>query len=133
MRPEVKSILRLEVPIIVQIGRRGMCVENVVALTPGSIIELPKAADEELELLVNNKAIGAGIAVKVGENFGIKISYIGDVRTRIEALGSTLGGPADTHDGVADADDADDAEATPAPAPPEAQSTSSGDATGAAA
>lgn len=87
MAAEIDRILRLEVPIIVEIGNRRLDAEAVVAWTPGAIIELPKAADEELELKVNNKAIGAGVAVKVGENFGLRISFIGDLRTRIEALG----------------------------------------------
>ena len=80
--------MSLEVPIIVLLGERSMRVSEVCALSPGSIIELPKGAEEELTLLVNNKPTGAGFAVKVGENFGIKITYMGDLRTRIEALGA---------------------------------------------
>lgn len=87
MGQELGRILRLEVPIVVQIGRRTMSLDTVMALAPGAIVELPKGSEEELELLVNNKAIGSGIAVKVGENFGIKISYLGDVKSRITALG----------------------------------------------
>lgn len=87
MEPDLKAILRLEVPIIVQIGDCNLPMEQVLALAPGAIIELPKNADEQLELLVNNKPIGAGIAVKVGENFGIRISQVGGVRERLEAMG----------------------------------------------
>ncbi len=88
MASDVRAILSLEVPIIVLLGERSMRVSEVCALSPGSIIELPKGAEEELTLLVNNKPTGAGFAVKVGENFGIKITYIGDLKTRIEALGA---------------------------------------------
>lgn len=84
-------ILKLEVPIIVQLGRKDMPLGQVLALMPGTIIELPKKADEELELLVNNRAIGTGIAVKVGENFGLQLKYIGDVRSRIHAMGDHTG------------------------------------------
>jgi flagellar motor switch protein FliN len=87
MASDVRSILSLEVPIIVLLGERSMRVSEVCTLSPGAIIELPKGAEEELTLLVNNKPTGAGLAVKVGENFGIKITYIGDVRTRIAAMG----------------------------------------------
>ncbi|TVQ58930.1 MAG: hypothetical protein EA379_12325 [Phycisphaerales bacterium] len=86
MPADLKAILKLEVPIIVQLAEREMTVGAVVSLTPGAIIELPKFAEEELDLLVNNKRIGVGVAVKVGENFGIRISHIGDVRERIQAL-----------------------------------------------
>lgn len=83
----VERILEIEVPIIVEVGRRQMRLTDVVRLIPGSIIELPKNADEDLDLLVNNKSIGAGDAVKVGESFGIRIRFIGDLKDRINALG----------------------------------------------
>ncbi|MEO1583934.1 MAG: FliM/FliN family flagellar motor switch protein [Planctomycetota bacterium] len=86
----VRSILRLEVPIIVRVGETPMNVSEAAALAPGAIIELPKRADEQLDLLVNNVAIAQGAAVKVGENFGIGIEYVGDIRERIEALGGQL-------------------------------------------
>ncbi len=87
MDSKVEGILRLEVPIVVVIGETEMPTDAVLALTPGSIVELPKSAEEELELRVNNKPVGSGVAFKIGENFGIKLSFVGDVRTRIEALG----------------------------------------------
>lgn len=87
MASDLVAVLRLEVPVIVRVGGRQMSLSEVVSLMPGSIIELPKNAEDELELLVNNKQIGTGTAVKVGENFGLRINYIGDVRERIEALG----------------------------------------------
>jgi len=88
MRPEHEAVLKLEVPVIVEIGRTRLTTRAVMKLAPGQIIELPKSSDDELEMLVNNKTIGTGIAVKIGENFGLQISYIGDVRARLEALAS---------------------------------------------
>lgn len=88
---KLQAVLRLEVPIIVLVGERSLPIESVLSLAPGSIIELPKGAEEELELLVNNKPIGVGIPVKVGENFGIRISHIGDARERLEAMGEQIG------------------------------------------
>jgi hypothetical protein len=90
MTSKLDSILKLEVPIIVRIGRKKLKMKDISDISPGMIIELAKPADEELDLLVNNVPIGQGLAVKVCENFGISISFIGDVRARIEALG---GGP----------------------------------------
>jgi flagellar motor switch protein FliN/FliY len=82
----VDQILKLEVPLVVRLAERSMSVHEVVKLVPGGIIELPKNADDELDLMVNNKVIGTGTAVKVGENFGIRITYIGDIRQRLAAL-----------------------------------------------
>ena len=37
--------------------------------------------------MVNNKTIGIGVAVKVGENFGLRITRIGDLKQVIQSLG----------------------------------------------
>jgi flagellar motor switch protein FliN/FliY len=87
MPSEVNTILRLKVPVIVQIGNRRIPMDDILALGPGAILELNKSADDELDLLVNNKRVGAGAAVKVGENFGIRITNIGSAQQRIAALG----------------------------------------------
>jgi flagellar motor switch protein FliN/FliY len=87
MASDLSALLRLEVPVIVRLGERTMSLNEVLGLVPGAIIELPKNAEEELDLLINNKQIGTGTAVKVVENFGIRISYIGNLKARIEALG----------------------------------------------
>ncbi|MEE8153624.1 MAG: FliM/FliN family flagellar motor C-terminal domain-containing protein [Phycisphaerales bacterium] len=86
MPADIKAILQLEVPLIVQIAMRTMTVEEVTSLVPGAIIELPKPAADELELVVSNKPIGTGTAVKVGENYGLRVTYIGDLQDRIAAM-----------------------------------------------
>ena len=47
-------------------------------------------ARPEINLLsdLNNKTIAIGETVKVGENFGLKISQIGDVKQVIQSLGN---------------------------------------------
>ncbi len=87
MPADLHSILNLEVPLIVVIAQRDMPVREVMNLAPGAILELPKAAGDDLEVMVNNRSIGAGRAVKVGENFGVRVTYVGDLQERIEALG----------------------------------------------
>lgn len=91
MTSRLPGVLKLETPIIVQLGERTMTVADVISLAPGAIIELPKQAEDELELLVNNKTIGTGKAVKVGENFGLRVTYIGDLKERILAMGAQGG------------------------------------------
>jgi len=88
MSHDLARILRLEVPLIVQIAERRMPLSEVTALTHGSIIELPKQIDEELDVLVNNSRIGSGRAVKVGENFGVRMTQVGALTDRVAALGS---------------------------------------------
>lgn len=85
--PKVKRILRLQVPLMVVLAERKMPVREILRLSIGSIVEFSKPFDEELELLVNNESIAFGQAVKVGENFGLRITRAADVKKRIGALG----------------------------------------------
>lgn len=85
--PDLGRIMRLQVPVIVKLAERKLAMSEVMRLGTGAIIEFFKSNEDPLELLINNKPIGAGEAVKVGENFGLKITQIGDVRTIIRSLG----------------------------------------------
>ena len=84
---ELRRILSMGVPVIVKLAERDMPTSGVLEFTAGTILEFERAADAELDLLINNKAIGKGQAVKVGENFGLRITLIGDVKDTIHALG----------------------------------------------
>lgn len=85
---ELARILQLQVPVIVRLAERRILLSEVMRLGTGAIIEFFKRHDEPLELLVNNKPIAVGETVKVGENFGLRISQIGDVKQIIQALGA---------------------------------------------
>jgi flagellar motor switch protein FliN/FliY len=84
---ELQRILRLEVPVIVKLAERRLMLSEVMRLGTGAIIEFFKSSDEPLELLINNKVIGVGETVKVGENFGLRITQIGDLRQVIKSMG----------------------------------------------
>jgi flagellar motor switch protein FliN/FliY len=83
----LQRILKIKVPVVVRLARKRLTLSEVMRLGSGAILEFNKRSDDPLELLVNNKAIGMGEAVKVGENFGLRVTSIGDVREKIQALG----------------------------------------------
>jgi len=85
---ELQRILRLEVPVIVKLAERRLMLSEVMRLGTGAIIEFFKSSEEPLELLINNKVIGVGETVKVGENFGLRITQIGDLKQIIQSLGA---------------------------------------------
>ena len=84
--PELQRILHLQVPVIVRLAERKLSMSEVLRLGVGAIIEFAKSSEEPLELLINNKMIGVGETVKVGENFGLRITQIGDVKQIIGSL-----------------------------------------------
>ena len=86
MATDVQTILQLKVPLIVTVGTQRVPLETVLGFGPGSIVELTKEAEEPLEILINNKQVGTGEAIKVGENFGVRVSKMLSPQQRVEAL-----------------------------------------------
>ena len=86
-KPEIKRILGLSIPVTVTIAQREMVIESVLAFKVGTIIEFDVAFDSELTLQVANHPIAKGHAVKIGENFGLRVTRIDTIEDRIEAMG----------------------------------------------
>lgn len=86
MATDIKTILKIHVPLVVEIGRRNMSLDNVLRLGPGAILELDKSSEENLDLMINNIPVGQGQAMKVGENFGVRIVDIGSAQKRLSAM-----------------------------------------------
>jgi flagellar motor switch protein FliN len=81
----------MQVPVIVKLAERRLQLSEVMRLGAGAIIEFSKRSDEPLELLVNNKAIAAGETVKVGENFGLRITQVREQEATVEKVGRLTG------------------------------------------
>ncbi len=79
-------VLRLHVPVIVRLANRKILLSEVMRLGVGAIIEFVKSSSEPLELMINNKVIAHGETVKVGENFGLRITRIGDPKAIMKAV-----------------------------------------------
>jgi flagellar motor switch protein FliN/FliY len=78
MNPPFDATRRLPVPVTVRIASKATRLQEILRLQPGVIIEFPKRADEDLDVVINSTVIASGRAVKVGENFGVEItSYRG--------------------------------------------------------
>ena len=85
---EVQRIKKLTILISVKVAEADLTIRNVVTWSVGSIIEFDVAADAELSLMVGHQTIGFGQAVKIGENFGLRIGRLCSVQDRIRALGN---------------------------------------------
>lgn len=96
--PNLELVRDIQVTLRVELGRTTMLIEDVLALTPGKVIELEKLAGEPLDVLVNNKLVARGEVVVVDDNFGVRITSIVDPRARAQALGPSPGAdPAKTN------------------------------------
>lgn len=86
--PHVARLLRIRVPLIVQLARQALAVSQIRKLSSGTILEFERDVDRPCDLLVNNRPIGVGEVVRVGENFGLRVTEIRDAAARIRSLGN---------------------------------------------
>jgi len=84
---EIQRLLRLRVPLIVRLAHRNMKIGEIRRLSLGAIIEFSRAVNEPLDLLINNQLIARGVAVRVGDRFGLRIQAIRNRADRIQAMG----------------------------------------------
>lgn len=66
----------VEVEITLEIGRRRMRVADVLRLSPGQTIELPKAAGEPVDIYVNGQLLGRGEVAVVSDRYGVRITEL---------------------------------------------------------
>lgn len=62
--------------VTVELGRAKMTVRELLALTPGTVLELDRAAGSPADLLVNGRRIARGEVVVVDEDFGLRVTEI---------------------------------------------------------
>ena len=79
-------VLDIKLVATARLGRIEMPVGEILALGPGSIIEVGHLVDEPIELLVNEKLIARGDVVVIDEKFGLRITEIISPQERIESL-----------------------------------------------
>ncbi len=83
-----KLDLLLDVPLdlSVELGRARMSIQDLLNLSPGSVIELDKVAGEPLDFMVNGRLVARGEAVVVNDKFGVRITDIVSPSERIARL-----------------------------------------------
>jgi flagellar motor switch protein FliN/FliY len=66
----------VEMGVTAELGRTRMTVRELLALTPGSVVELDRMAGSPVDVLVNGTLVARGEVVVIDEEFGVRISEI---------------------------------------------------------
>ena len=82
----IERVLDIRLVATARLGRIDLPIGAILALGPGSIIEVGHLVDEPVELLVNDKLVARGDVVVVDERFGIRITEIVSPEERIESM-----------------------------------------------
>ncbi len=75
-RPGIELLHGVAMDVTVELGRTRLSVRELLALTPGDVIELDRAAGSPADLLVNGRLIARGEVVVVDENFALRVTEI---------------------------------------------------------
>lgn len=68
----------VDMEVTVELGRTRMTVRDLLALSPGAVLELDRAAGSPADLLVNGRLVARGEVVVVDEDFGLRVTEIVD-------------------------------------------------------
>lgn len=89
-RPEdirnIDLLMDVNLQVTVELGRTRKQIRDVLALGPGSVVELDKLAGEQVDVLVNGKLIAKGEVVVIDENYGVRITDIISPADRVQSL-----------------------------------------------
>lgn len=82
----IELLLDVPLDISVELGRTRLSIQELLALGPGSVVELDKVAGEPLDILVNDRLVARGEAVVVNDKFGVRITDIVSPSERVARL-----------------------------------------------
>ncbi|WP_341923918.1 flagellar motor switch protein FliN [Nocardioides psychrotolerans] len=74
----IEMLHGVDMEVTVELGRTRMAVRDLLALAPGAVLELDRAAGSPADLLVNGRLIARGEVVVVDEDFGLRVTEILD-------------------------------------------------------
>jgi len=81
-----RRLMNVPVQVSVRLAEKRLELDSVLSLVPGSIITFNKSCEELLDLYVNNHQFARGEAVKIGENFGLRLTEVGVKPVRVSQV-----------------------------------------------
>jgi flagellar motor switch protein FliN len=69
----IEVLMNVPLRLTAELGSAKMSVSEILSLGTGSIVELDRAANHPIDLLVNGRPIAKGEIVAVDDTFGLRI------------------------------------------------------------
>lgn len=82
----MELLLDVDLPISISFGKTQLPMKDVLKLTTGSIVELNRGVNDQVEVLVNQCLIARGEVVVVEGNYGVRIQEIASRQDRLRSL-----------------------------------------------
>jgi flagellar motor switch protein FliN len=71
---ELHHFLDVPMSITIQLANRTMKVRDILQLQPSSIVDLPKSAGENVDILINERLIAFGEVMELEGSTGIRLT-----------------------------------------------------------
>lgn len=71
---EIGHLADVPIDVEVELGRKRMTVQQILALVPGYVIPMDRSAGENIDVVVGGRPIGSGEIVIIEDNFGVRIT-----------------------------------------------------------
>jgi flagellar motor switch protein FliN len=78
--PRFSALMDIDLPMTVRFGCTDMSIKALSQLGPGSLIDLSRAPDDPVEVIVGGRVVARGEVVVVSGSYGIRIVEVGDGR-----------------------------------------------------
>jgi flagellar motor switch protein FliN len=86
-RSTLNRVLNVDLELRVEMGRVKLPIREILDLSCGSIVDLHKALDEPMEVLVGDKLLAKGEIVVVDDMLGIRVTEIVNPENAAESIG----------------------------------------------
>jgi flagellar motor switch protein FliM len=73
---EMGSLGDINIPVIVELGRKDIPLKEIQGFKEGTIFEFDKLAGEPLDIYANNVLVAKGEVVVIDENFGVRVTEV---------------------------------------------------------
>jgi flagellar motor switch protein FliN len=83
-----RSLLRIQVPVVVTLASTRQPASRVLDLAPGTILHFAKPYDDPLTVSVGHCDVAVGETVKVGDKFGLRVTSMLMPEEKFERVGA---------------------------------------------
>jgi flagellar motor switch protein FliN/FliY len=73
---DLRLLADVQVELAVEIGRVKLPLRDLLSLAPGAVLELDRAADAPVDVLVNGCLVARGEVVVIDGEFGVRITAV---------------------------------------------------------
>ena len=71
---EIRHFSDIPIRVTIQLASRTMKVRDILQLQPNSIVELPKSAGENVDILMNERLVAFGEVLELEGSTGIRLT-----------------------------------------------------------